>query len=151
MTEIQLKESENLLKFIADICPFVSKMEKQLNADQANKLLSLYPLLDIKRQVLRMDNWRGIEKKNRSVYQTILKWFEMDIEAGRYKYPEKLKSKVSAKEDDYKERFLKKHPIGSEFTLFKQIWIVVDDVHVTQKNDNNKIILIKQLKRFLSL
>jgi len=109
----------NLKKFITDVCPYVAKMEKQLTDDEARQLLDKFPLLDIKKQLIRMDNWRGIEKKNRSVYQTVLKWFEMDVKAGRYEYiqnPNLAKSNSIIKEKEInftRSEFLKAHPVGS--------------------------------------
>ncbi|HOV92981.1 MAG TPA: hypothetical protein PLC04_07900 [Candidatus Kapabacteria bacterium] len=163
------KLANNLQYYIKDACKYIAKMEQQLTDDQAFKLVAKFPLIDLKRQLAKMDNWKGIEKKNRSVYQTVLRWFDLDIQRGLYIMKDNpnpmpsstsvslVQNKAQAKkyaEELWIKKFLKEHPIGSEFnTMVGYHYKVISDTQVQRllNGEPAEILFIKYLKRNLDL
>lgn len=83
--EQKAEEAMELIRFINEECLLVAKLEVQLNIPQAIRLLEKFPIEHIKRQLEKMDNYRLLAKKSRSVYHTLNNWFERDIVDGKYK------------------------------------------------------------------
>ena len=128
----------NLVKqlqgFITDACPYVAKIKSQLTDDEAKHLLEEYPLDDLKKMLLNMDNRPGISKKYMSVYRTLLNWFESDIRKGWYvkkihvkRAPYPQNSAFENSEEQRKERFLNEFPKGSAVMYNDQVWEVQDN------------------------
>ena len=102
-----------LNKYIKENCPFLLKLI-QMTEKQEKEVTEKYGDLPCKMQLDKMNNWRKITN-NRSVYHTLNKWFEMDIQRGNFK-PEN-RPNTEPKTNSEKEEFLKQHPIGSKIKL----------------------------------
>jgi hypothetical protein len=72
----------HLLDFIKTDCPRVAHMESPLTEEQAAKLLKLFPLVDIKKQFQKLENYKPLLKNYTSAYLTCRKWFEIDQQKG---------------------------------------------------------------------
>ena len=90
-----------LNQYIKDNCPFLLKLT-QMTEVQEKEVCEKYGVLPCKMQLDKMNNWRNITK-NRSVYHTLNKWFEMDIQAGK-------QAKQRAKAKHRKRRIFEKTP-----------------------------------------
>ena len=97
-----------------------------------------------------MDNWRGIEMKNRAVYNTCMKWFSMDIDAGRYSPPPHPNRQIP-NTIDYKRKFFKRFAIGSYVEINGNIYEVVENHLHNLTNDTYlpiaQAIKIKNIKK----
>ena len=128
-----MESAKQLNTFIGEQCPNVAKMKRQLTEEEAKFLLEEFPLYDVRAQLRKMDNWRGIEKKNVSVYATCLKWFEMDIRKGYYskKTPE-IKAKIEKIETERteKERLFEKYPEGMIIEVKGEMYEVEDGFYL---------------------
>ena len=102
----------------------VRRMPIQLNETQAEHLLNEFPIADIKKMLEAMNNWRGILNR-RSVYATILNWFERDIKKGIYSKPPH--PNMEPVTEIPKESFLAEHPIGSQITAGTKTYEVVSE------------------------
>lgn len=91
------------------------KMEIQLDEKQAKSLIAGYGFDAVLNQLRRMDNWKNIASKNRSVYLTCMKWFEMDIKKGFLQRPAAMNHGTDSLEAR-KQEFLKKYPVRSVYT-----------------------------------
>lgn len=109
-----------LNQYIKDNCPFLLKLT-QMTEVQEKEVCEKYGVLPCKMQLDKMNNWRNITK-NRSVYHTLNKWFEMDIQRGIFKPGNRPNSEP--KQNTEKEEFLKKHPIGSKILLHGKTFTV---------------------------
>jgi hypothetical protein len=125
--------AKQLNTFIIEQCPNVAKMKRQLTEDEAGHLLEEYPLYDVRAQLRKMDNWRGIEKKNVSVYATCLKWFEMDIRKGYYtKKTPAIMAKIDQAngEKEEKEKMMEKYPEGMQLEVCGEMYEVEDGFYL---------------------
>ena len=103
-----------LLNYIKSL-DLVGKMPLSLTEEQAKHLLEEYPLVDIKKQLEQMNNWKDILKR-RSVYATILNWFERDVRKGLYVRP--AHPNLETKDEEVSRKaFLETHPVGSELLI----------------------------------
>lgn len=121
-----VKELLEFCKFL----PSVKMMKSQLDSSQAEKLIKDFGLEATKKQLEKMENWVGIEKKNKSVYLTCKKWFELDgikpispVVKSQQKCDEKVSEKVRLSD------FLQKYPDGSKIksTATGKIGVVVNN------------------------
>jgi hypothetical protein len=139
------KELE-LLRFIRDECPDVARMKRQLTADEAEQLLAEYPLADIKAQLQKMENWRDIHK-NKSVFLTIKKWFEMDIKKGFYK-PQK--NTRPAEQPSAIKEFFKRFEPGSRVQVNNTIYEVCESGFL-RNTQTNAMLPIAQASRISNI
>lgn len=105
-------EAEMLCEYANKECDALAKMQKPLSLPEANELIAKFGYDATTRQLAKMNNWRGIEKKNRSVFLTCAKWFEMDEKKGygKAKVEPYRKPTASPELAEFKKRF----PIGTE-------------------------------------
>jgi hypothetical protein len=110
-----MTEAQILLEFIKLSLPDLLKFKKPLTEEEARRLIGRFGLLHTQRQLSRLHNYNGSERKYKSVYETTLKWFDMDIKKGYYSEPEPEIINVPSPEEDLKLKFLKKYPIGTTY------------------------------------
>lgn len=107
------KDAKLLMTFVKTNCDILVKMGKQLTEYEAMELISKYGLEATKTQLTKMNNWRDI-KKNRSVYHTCVKWFEMDAKKG---FPsggvQPIRKPELTEAQKAKREFVIKYPIGA--------------------------------------
>jgi hypothetical protein len=127
-----MDQTKQLLEFIKTDCPELQKMARQLNEREAGIILERYPFEDVKNQLQTMENKCDV-KTHRSVYLTVLNWFERDIEKGYYVRPEIKHECYGIREQ--KADFLKKFPVGSHVDVNGEIYLVLESFI---ENVNNK-------------
>ena len=123
-----MTEAEEILGYIKENCPTVCRMRQQLSLNQAEGLLGIYPLKDIKDQLDKMNNRPYLPDKFASVFFTVKSWFEQDIKRGYYKLAVRSEQlAIESKKVDVRREFLKHHPVGSQFTVNSSKYEVVSD------------------------
>jgi hypothetical protein len=60
--------------FIRDNCPQVSKLKKQITADECEKLLSKFNNTQVADTLVAMENFKQLNSKYVSVYLTLNNW-----------------------------------------------------------------------------
>lgn len=70
-----------LQKYIKNNLEFVSKLERQLTHEQAEKILKDYPDKKLVAQTLgEMENYKPLTRRYRSVYLTLRNWLDKNID-----------------------------------------------------------------------
>ncbi len=126
--------ADELLLYIEMNCDAVKRLEKPLIADEAAKLLAQYGERDVVDMLNKMNNYKPLRSKYRSAYQTCLKWFKLDIDKG-YLKPAAIAPTHQSESELNKEKFLRKYPVGSEFTTVSgRKYKVLNDTFVQSEN-----------------
>lgn len=120
-----------LNQYIKENCPFLLKLTQMTEA-QEKEVIEKYGLFPCKMQLDKMNNWRKITN-NRSVYHTLNKWFEMDIQKGHFKPGNR--PIAEPKQNTEKEEFLKKHPIGSKLLIHGKTYLVESKEFIVTENN----------------
>lgn len=143
-----MRVEEKLLDYIKENCDALLKMEKQLTAEQAHELIDRYTYKNVVKQLDKMNDWKGINKKNRSVYLTCIKWFEMDEKRGFIK-PIKMIDEEAKEKEDFVRNFLDKYPIDSKFTSRAGIKYVVESSEFIRNLATNAATPIASLRQIM--
>jgi hypothetical protein len=69
---------EKFLEWIKDNTPYVARIARQPSENEFNLLKEKFPTSRITDLLMRMDNYKGCEKKYTSVYRTLLNWAKKD-------------------------------------------------------------------------
>ena len=80
-SEDQRKEFNSLSKWITENTPTLLKMDNQITIEEFIRLKTKrwYSNVNLMKILAKMDNWKGIEKKNKSVYKTAINWAEREF------------------------------------------------------------------------
>lgn len=126
------KEAKEVLEFIEQECDSLRKLKKQLTEGEAEKLIASYGKEAVMKQLAKMDNWRDIGK-NKSVYLTCEKWFEIDIKKGFFKPT--MQAAPQAKGGNVaKLAFIKRYPVGSRIKSNSgRIYKVLSDCFIEEE------------------
>ena len=68
----------------------VMRLEKQLTDEECEKLIARFEKNLIWKVLLKMDNYRPLAKKSRSVYRTIINWIEREPQVKKELQPDQL-------------------------------------------------------------
>lgn len=80
----KVKESKREESKVKDISPLISelknvkRMDNPLTVEQGEKLISEYGEQSVKDILMRMENWKPLNKKNKSTYLTANNWLSKD-------------------------------------------------------------------------
>jgi hypothetical protein len=70
--------TQQVLEYVKENLRGVQEMREQLTEKEAEILINKYGYKPVIEQLCKMNNYLPLAKKNRSVYLTCLKWFQMD-------------------------------------------------------------------------
>jgi hypothetical protein len=73
----------NLNQWLKDSAPNILKIQEQITVYEYQKLSSKMKGTELAAILMKMHNWKGIEKKNVSVYLTVLNWLKRENENGK--------------------------------------------------------------------
>ena len=146
-----------LIRFIQEECPQVAKLEKQLTEAEAVKLMNGYTMLQLQTQLMKLENYKPLLQKYRSVYLTLLKWFDMDKAKG---FSTQMPSSQPKQEEQHpaesfeqsllkvkREKFFQKYPVGSEFTSKSGTVWTVQDVDYLRNKQGGLLPIIQFIKK----
>lgn len=133
---------DEILNFIAENCSNIKRLPKQLDSKQVAALLRRYDRDQIIMQLEKMENYRPLSQKYTSVYLTCMKWFELDEKKG---YVTAKPSRIEIKEVSIKDKFFKKHPIGSQFTNSTGTLFLIEDETFARRLSDGDLVPIKYL------
>lgn len=147
--EATKQEAKQLCEFVKSECLLVAKMKQQLSELEAGRLIENFGMANVQTQLRKMDNWLPLPKRNRSVYQTVIKWFDMDGQRkGNKAKAEPMQAQPPRNIE--KEKFLMKFPIGSTITINGEYWEVVDGNYIS-KISERKLMPINTACRFTNI
>lgn len=69
---------EKFNDWLKENCPNVCKLQSQINEEEFTKLREKYNSKQVCEMLLKMENWKPLLSKNRSVYLTFVNWSKRD-------------------------------------------------------------------------
>jgi hypothetical protein len=147
-----IQTAAELINYIDKRCDMLKKFEKPLNLSEAEELIKKFGYVRTKEQLLNLENYPKSNKKYRSVYFTILKWFSLDEKKG---FNAKISPSVEKNTVENEKRtqdisnkvidFLKKYPVGSKFKDKSGNIYKVENENMLQNIQTGRFLPIYQL------